>query len=523
MKLSRKVFLYTAATTFLVGVLIIGYFVFMLPGLYTDYKLESFRNSVTQSQSNMMEGKPCTIDAETIETYSSMSLAIPDTGYTIKACNTFMSVDLTLEDETLKHVFDQMRTVMKSIDSADVDFEEELAKIDFEQLQSLFGNTQFNNLVSAENFEGIQTFVESSNAIQDYTITADGSLVMSVEVGNDANRFMNYVAFGEKEGAIFITVGSAMTPKLNELKPIILSSVPMIVCLLILFVLITARMFTKMLATPIETLAHQATSRQERDGTVFKQPNQHDEFKILEDALNHMHRDLKASIVTVENQNQALIREKEKQELFLMNASHQLKTPVAGASLLVEGMLGKVGKFAETDTYLPKVRDELGRMQSIIESMMVVFQETDRTLEIADTNVETLVQAVLQQYRERIQSKNLSIHEHTTAVTIQTDAEILVSIIDNVIGNAVKYTPNSKSITLELSNASLIVTSHGVWIDASTLEHVKEAFVRSHHSDEKGTGLGLYLVDNMMSVLGLEWTIENSKVGVCVTLYLKGE
>ncbi len=65
-----------------------------------------------------------------------------------------------------------------------------------------------------------------------------------------------------------------------------------------------------------------------------------------------------------------LEEENERQEVFLRASSHQLKTPVAAAPLLVEGMMNEVGKYKDTKRYLPEVKKQLMAIRRIVEDIL---------------------------------------------------------------------------------------------------------------------------------------------------------
>ena len=527
MKLSRKVFLYTAGTTFLVGLLIIGYFMFMLPGLFVDYKSERFMQQVEDVQAQIVRGEYC--DNTMTDNLYLISIALPDEGYDIISCNQYYNATIEIVRPELRNMLDSLRSTLTNITSGNatdfenIDFEnlEFNLEIDGSFLEEISREIQLDSLVSVKNFESKVSFIDESTTITDMKQTADGSVLISSEIRDETNHYTSYVAFNRKDGMTYLTLASTMTPQLTELTPIIMTSVPMILLVLLLFTLITASIFSRSLAEPIETLARQARTRKNSKTFRFKQKHQHDEFKVLEEALNQMHQDVQTTMDQLQTQNQELQNEKEKQKLFMMNASHQLKTPIAGASLLVESMSQKVGKFADTDTYLPAVQQELSRISNIIEKVLSTFADTNKALEEQNIAVDELLTNILSQFREQIVAKELTLETNIQTVTLNTDPTLLASIVENILLNAIRYTPAGNRVVIDLTPEHLTIFNAGVEIEPELLPRIQEAFVRSKQQEAAGSGLGLYLVDTFVQMLGMTWTIQNASretTGVQVTI-----
>jgi signal transduction histidine kinase len=363
--------------------------------------------------------------------------------------------------------------------------------------------------------------LEDSENQEVYT-TADDILIFAGTVEQNANSYASYVAFKEVNQDIYVTFASAMTPKLNELFPIVLQSTPMIVAVLLVMSLLIARWFSRKLAYPIELLAQQARIRDKEQAPVFHQPNKGDELEVLEKALNQMHLELQKQLKEVHRQNQELAVINHKQQLLLTNASHQLKTPIASSLLLVESMIHRVGKYQATATYLPEVKKEIQKMQQIVQQLMFLFEEHSReaTKVIA---VDGILQGIWQMYQEKAQQRELTIEWELMPVVIETEEALFVSVLDNLIQNAVKYTPRNQRMKIRLTSQELTIISETAKISEQLIQHIHEPFIRDTKEEEAGTGLGLYLVDKFVHLLEMTWTIENTVDGVQVTLNWRDE
>lgn len=517
MKISKKVFLYTALTTFLSGILIISYFVVMLPGLYADFKNERLLKGITDIQSNNVANIGC-VSTQT-DTFMAASINLPKSGNSIKLCTPFISTDIEVNHPDLVEF---MNTFKIALDDAITNQNENAFNdIDFSKIEALFQSQNMDGLFTLTNSAFTNSFDMDPHPIIRTKQSEDGSTIISSQVKDANNDYTSYVAFNQDSDSFYLTFASAMTPKLNELTPIVLASTPMILAFLVLFTLIAAHYFSKFLAKPIETLASQATNRHADSDIVFKQSHQDDEFKILEDALNQMHQEIMKSIHSLTDKNAQLELEKERQKLLMMNISHQLKTPLSSASLMVEGMIAKIGNLVNTDQYLTKVKQELNHITVMLESMLLVFDDLNSEIKHETLDLSPLINNMVGQIQNHTEIKNITVQTNLKDVSLYTDVFILTSIIENMLTNAYKYTDLNGSIEIILNENSLTVENTPAFIPQPILEHIAEPFVRNVHSDESGSGLGLYIVDSFVLLLGMQWRIENTSNGVKTTLLFR--
>jgi signal transduction histidine kinase len=93
-------------------------------------------------------------------------------------------------------------------------------------------------------------------------------------------------------------------------------------------------------------------------------------------------------------------------------------------------------------------------------------------------------------------------------------------ILDNLLSNAVNYSPEHGKIEIIYEENTLYIQNHGVTIEEELLPHVFEAFVTSNNST-KGHGLGLYIVSYYAKLLGCHVELVNIDNGVCAKLIIE--
>lgn len=248
----------------------------------------------------------------------------------------------------------------------------------------------------------------------------------------------------------------------------------------------------------------------EADEFVFASDSK-DEIGILGRNLQELYEKLRDNYEELERKNSLLEEENKRQEVFLRASSHQLKTPIAAALLLVEGMMNEVGKYKDTKAYLPEVKKQLLSMRKIVEDILYLNYHAEN-LQQEEVEIEVLVQEMIGSYAVQAENKGLQVTAAGNGV-VSTDREILKKIVDNLLSNAVGYTPRGQQIAIEISHAALCITNYGVTIEEKLLPNVLEPFVSSEGSG-KGKGLGLYVAAYYSKLMGFELTIANIENGV---------
>lgn len=188
--------------------------------------------------------------------------------------------------------------------------------------------------------------------------------------------------------------------------------------------------------------------------------------------------------------------------IFLQHISHELKTPLAslreGVGLLKDGVTGELNE--QQRDVVDILENSSIHLQSRIEDLLA-FSISDQPPNAADQqqlDLKDIVNEVLQQHALGCQSKSLEIRTDLESATIWGEAEKLATVFDNLMSNAVKFSPQGGCITVELFlrnlTAVLRVTDEGPGIDLEDREAVFQPFFQTdteYTGYLKGTGLGL--------------------------------
>lgn len=148
--------------------------------------------------------------------------------------------------------------------------------------------------------------------------------------------------------------------------------------------------------------------------------------------------------------------------------AHDLKTPLMAVSGYAENLLVNV-HTEKREYYAQAILNNVGRMNGILESMLQLTNANSikDSLHKQEVNLLELTEDVLAQYKDMLEKKAIQTSvEGTAAVT--ADLVLMRRVIDNLVNNAVKYTPNGKSISIRMSDGEYEIENTGVSYDGQT-------------------------------------------------------
>jgi signal transduction histidine kinase len=119
-----------------------------------------------------------------------------------------------------------------------------------------------------------------------------------------------------------------------------------------------------------------------------------------------------------------------------------------------------------------------------------------------------LVEECKTAYQVQIEEKALQITSEGENVQITSDRELLKKILDNLLSNAIYFTPEGGSIKIRYEEHRLCIINEGVTIEDDLLPHVFEPFVTSVYKN-KAHGLGLYVVSYYAKLLHCHVKLKN--------------
>ncbi|MDO4889520.1 MAG: ATP-binding protein [Candidatus Saccharibacteria bacterium] len=229
-------------------------------------------------------------------------------------------------------------------------------------------------------------------------------------------------------------------------------------------------------------------------------------------------------IITFRNIAQELAKENEQTE-FISTASHEMRTPVAS----IEGYLG-LALNPQTATIDERARKYLTEAHDASQHLGRLFRDLLDITKLDDNRVKAHLQPIeltaevskmLDDHRQAINEKQQKLlfgtrnlsgatgHKTVMPLYVMADIDFLREIVNNLVENAIKYTPEGGTIWVDVQEnngkAVIAVSDTGIGIAPEDLAHIFQKFYRADNSDTRtigGTGLGLYIVKKRAEQMG---------------------
>ena len=189
---------------------------------------------------------------------------------------------------------------------------------------------------------------------------------------------------------------------------------------------------------------------------------------------------------------QETLRMKQVNFEFLRGASHELKTPLTSLKIVLENMQFKVGKYKDRDFYLEKCGEMVDELDAGIRELLLMSKmdsfEKSELIKISE-----VVEESLRRNQIMIAEKNLQMRIEVGEQKIWLNRMALSIVLANLIGNAVKYAEEGGRISVQMRDGVL---------------EIKNSY-RVGVNEQSGSGLGLYIVKNLLKRYGLKYEISD--------------
>lgn len=212
--------------------------------------------------------------------------------------------------------------------------------------------------------------------------------------------------------------------------------------------------------------------------------------------------------------NELLVRQQdalERQRRFTGDASHQLRTPLAGLLSLVEVVRRRRRPVEEYEQTLDRVHLESIRLRQIVEALLFLARAEAEAILPESEPVDLAAWLLEQLPRWSDHPRRLDIRAEVPdhSVWVRVQPSLLAQLLENLIENALKYSEPGTPITVgcrrEPGRSVLFVEDQGVGMTPEELASVFEPFYRApaaHRLGRAGVGLGLSVVHRIVNALG---------------------
>ena len=312
---------------------------------------------------------------------------------------------------------------------------------------------------------------------------------------------------------------------LNLVFLVIAGGCALLICLI--FAYGVSRWFSR----PLIAMAGLADRMSELDFSTKYQGGSTDEIGQLGQSLNRLSAYLEQTIRELRQSNEQLAQEiKEKERIdnmrqeFIVNVSHELKTPIALIQGYAEGLTAGVADDPEDRKYYcDTIADEADHMNKLVMQLLNLSRlelGAEQTYS-EDIDLHELCAEAVRKTAVLCESRGLTVEYDDTCITVRTDGDLLDQVLMNYLSNAIRYTVDGGKIKISAKQTGdcvrLTVFNEGDGLPEEELPKIWEKFYRTDRARTReagGTGIGLSLVRAIADTLHGSCGVENVEGGI---------
>ena len=214
---------------------------------------------------------------------------------------------------------------------------------------------------------------------------------------------------------------------------------------------------------------------------------------------------------------------------FMLSITHELKSPIASIRLILETINKRELQREQLEKLCDNGLRDATRLQNLVEDLLLAARLEDNWHPLAEpVSLQTIAQESVASLQLRFPhgAIQIAIPEHLAPV--QADKSGLTAVVQNLLENALKYSPPGEPVVLSAGKANgkvrITVSDHGIGIPNEEKTAIFEKFYRVGNEETRqntGTGLGLYIVKHVVEAHGGTITVaDNTPKGTIFTIEL---
>ncbi len=308
-------------------------------------------------------------------------------------------------------------------------------------------------------------------------------------------------------GAIFISVP---TPEMNRVRRQFLNILLFSLIFVIFISFALSFALSRSISKPIKTIGKTANKFANGDFSSRVELNDRGreiaEISEVTQAFNDMAFSLQKSDEIRSN--------------FMSDVAHELRTPMTTISGFMDGMLDGTIPPEKHKDYMAIVRDEVVRLSSLVTSFLELtrIQKGDRTINTTNFDINETIRRTLVGFEKNITEKGIRVDVKfdKDSTQVKGDMNAIRQVMTNLIENAIKFTEKGGtlrvSVTEHRREAQISVYNTGCGISADDQKMIFERFYKADKSrslNPRGTGIGLYIVKDILSRHGKQITVQS--------------
>jgi K+-sensing histidine kinase KdpD len=212
------------------------------------------------------------------------------------------------------------------------------------------------------------------------------------------------------------------------------------------------------------------------------------------------------------------LKRAQKEKNFLLAVTHELKTPIAAIRLNSQTLKNRKLTEEQSQDLCADIITESNRLETLVNNILLAtqFEQNTSLGNWQKTDLSALVEAQIKRFQQLFPDRTVNSNIQS-AIFLQAEENMLVSLLFNLLENANKYSPISEPIVVSLKASEhlilLEISDYGIGIPSEERKSIFEKFHRVGNEQtrsQKGTGLGLYIVREICKTHKAEVTISDN-------------
>ncbi|PDZ64040.1 two-component sensor histidine kinase [Bacillus cereus] len=293
--------------------------------------------------------------------------------------------------------------------------------------------------------------------------------------------------------------------------------------------LLGSLLYTKLIAKPFQYMSDALKDIMNIDFSDKKALNKNTDqtdfnLQVAASQVPNIVKNLHASNQDLRNELKKEQQLEQSRKEFMSMVSHELKTPIAAVMGQLDGMIHGIGAYKDRDKYLKRSYEMMQDINILTEKMSELskIQNPQFKPNLEVISLTSIIEDVMKKVDYFVSVKQLNVQSNIKQdVQILADPKFIQTAIFNIISNAIHYTIDHQHVYIKLyekpNGYALEVLNTGSQIDEDKLAHLFEPFYRANpgkHGLVQGSGLGLYIVKQILDKHQFPYGIQNTAQGV---------
>ena len=354
------------------------------------------------------------------------------------------------------------------------------------------------NYISPEKFASVKTQFQSIDIVRNSEL----KIINFSNYQMDGKYYIKLLYPFNLEDGIFLQIIKNISLERELLYSVIFKNLFILAIPGFILMLLYSLVVSKSLLNPIMQINKKLANMDEHSLSQIDTKDLPIEFHSLANSINSLTNRIGTFV-------------KFKKELFI-GAAHELKTPLAVMKLKNEVTLKKKREIEQYEEVLNLTIKQIDEMNKMISSILDIGRTEGAQFEqTTDIDLVEYIKKKANDYRMLSAQKNIIITFFSNINHLNTSIQLTLfnQILQNIVQNAIKFTPNEKTIAIRLRKTKekiiLTVTDEGIGID----ENVDLFAPFKRIGNQSGVGLGLFLAKNAADALRAEITLKNREDG----------